>query len=110
MAYGKDYADSFRTDPAGWRLKVSEDSHGQHKWVYLPPGAARDAWPQAHVDVYSMGLETVSADWYGAGLTRRACRTSPRPRRRSRPRGTDSTFTARCRARTGTGRPSMEVG
>ncbi|WOO77353.1 Lanosterol synthase [Vanrija pseudolonga] len=58
MAYGKDYADSFRTDPAGWRLKVSEDSHGQHKWVYLPPGAARDAWPQAHVDVYSMGLET----------------------------------------------------
>ncbi|ORX40148.1 terpenoid cyclases/protein prenyltransferase alpha-alpha toroid [Kockovaella imperatae] len=46
-----------KTDYAGWRLKVSEDSHGQHKWVYLPEGEARDAWPQNKIDKYWLGLE-----------------------------------------------------
>ncbi|BEI79554.1 hypothetical protein CcaverHIS002_0100830 [Cutaneotrichosporon cavernicola] len=54
----KEAAETYRTDPAGWRLKVGEDSHGQHKWVYLPPGPQRDAWPQTVVDKYSMGLPT----------------------------------------------------
>ena len=49
-----------RTDLEGWRLKVSEDSHGQHKWVYLPQGPARDAWPQTKVDRYSIGLDIAS--------------------------------------------------
>lgn len=53
----RQYADTLRTDPAGWRLKVSEDSHGQHKWLYLPP-EQRDAWPQTAVDKYSMGEPT----------------------------------------------------
>lgn len=52
-------AEQYRTDPAGWRLKVSEDSHGQHKWVYLAPGAAREQWPQTATDLYSMGLPPV---------------------------------------------------
>lgn len=55
----KAYAETLRTDPDGWRLKVSEDSHGQQKWVYLQPGAQREAWPQTVVDRYSQGLETV---------------------------------------------------
>lgn len=55
----KDFIDKYQTDPAGWRLKVGEDSHGQHKWVYLPPGPERDAWPQNAVDKYSIGLPTV---------------------------------------------------
>lgn len=55
----KEFAEKLRTDPDGWRLKVSEDSHGQHKWVYLQPGPQRDAWPQNTVDRYSQGLETV---------------------------------------------------
>ncbi|ORY28503.1 terpenoid cyclases/protein prenyltransferase alpha-alpha toroid [Naematelia encephala] len=50
------------TDLLGWRLKVSEDSHGQHKWIYLPPGPAREAWPQTKVDKYSLGLELDSPD------------------------------------------------
>jgi lanosterol synthase len=49
-----------QTDPFGWRLKVSEDAHGQHKWVYLPPGPARDAWPQNKIDKYWTGMEMVS--------------------------------------------------
>ena len=49
-----------QTDYAGWRLKVGEDSHGQHKWVYLPEGEARDAWPQNKVDKYWLGLDVVS--------------------------------------------------
>lgn len=60
LAEAHKYADAIRTDPAGWRLKVSEDSHGQHKWFFLPPGPARDAWPQTAVDKYSMGEPTVS--------------------------------------------------
>jgi lanosterol synthase len=59
---GVKFAETFRTDPAGWRLKVSEDSHGQHKWVYLRTAAERKAWPQRVVDKYSMGLPTVSSE------------------------------------------------
>ncbi|KAJ9110722.1 hypothetical protein QFC20_002763 [Naganishia adeliensis] len=48
-----------RTDPLGWRLLVSQDSHGQHKWVYLPPAdTRRETWPQSPVDKYWLGLET----------------------------------------------------
>lgn len=36
---------------------VGEDSHGQQKWVYLPPGPARDEWKQCKVAKYALGLE-----------------------------------------------------
>jgi len=49
-----------RTDLAGWRLQIGEDSHGQQKWVYLPEGPARDAWPQNKVDRYWIGLNIVN--------------------------------------------------
>jgi hypothetical protein len=49
-----------RTDLLGWRLKVGEDNHGQHKWVYLPEGEARDAWPQSKEDKYWLGLDLVN--------------------------------------------------
>jgi hypothetical protein len=50
-----------RTDPEGWRLVVGADSHGQHKWVYLPPGDdRRREWKQGMGDRYWLGLETVS--------------------------------------------------
>jgi hypothetical protein len=45
------------TDPLGWRLVISEDSHGQQKWQYLPPGAQRDEIPQDQVTKYALGLE-----------------------------------------------------
>ena len=45
-----------QTDPLGWRLVVGEDSHGQQKWVYLPPGPARDEWKQCKVAKYALGL------------------------------------------------------
>jgi hypothetical protein len=45
------------TDPLGWRLVISEDSHGQQKWRYLPPGAQRDEIPQDQVTKYALGLE-----------------------------------------------------
>lgn len=64
-----------RTDPDGWRLVVSQDSHGQHKWLYLPPGDdRRSTWPQTPVDKYWLGLETVSMPFgweeQGADLSR----------------------------------------
>ncbi|KAK1925398.1 terpenoid cyclases/protein prenyltransferase alpha-alpha toroid [Papiliotrema laurentii] len=46
-----------QTDPLGWRLKVSEQSHGQHKWVYLAPDPSRDAWPQDKASKYWSGME-----------------------------------------------------
>lgn len=46
-----------RTDPLGWRLIIGEDSHGQQKWTYLPPGPARDEWKQCKVAKYALGLE-----------------------------------------------------
>lgn len=49
-----------RTDLRGWRLKVSEDNHGQHKWVYLPEGQAREDWPQTMEDKYWLGVEMAS--------------------------------------------------
>ncbi|KAJ9099208.1 hypothetical protein QFC21_004088 [Naganishia friedmannii] len=50
-----------RTDPGGWRLLVGADSHGQHKWVYLPPGdERRKAWKQGSGDRYWLGLETAA--------------------------------------------------
>lgn len=45
-----------QTDPLGWRLVVGEDSHGQQKWVFLPPGPARDEWKQCKVAKYALGL------------------------------------------------------
>lgn len=48
-----------RTDPLGWRLVVSEDSHGQHKWVYLPEGPQREEWPQSQEAKYWSGMEFV---------------------------------------------------
>jgi hypothetical protein len=45
------------TDPLGWRLIISEDSHGQQKWRYLPPGAQRNEIPQDQVTKYALGLE-----------------------------------------------------
>jgi lanosterol synthase len=48
------------TDPLGWRLVISEDSHGQQKWRYLPPGAQRDEIPQDQVTKYALGLEVVA--------------------------------------------------
>lgn len=50
-----------RTDLEGWRLVVSEDSHGQHKWVYLPPGDdRRKTWKQSKAAKYWLGLDLVS--------------------------------------------------
>ncbi|KAK4684411.1 hypothetical protein P7C73_g5763, partial [Tremellales sp. Uapishka_1] len=46
------------TDLEGWRLKVSEDSHGQHKWRYLPPGPERDECAQTTAEKYFIGLDT----------------------------------------------------
>lgn len=48
-----------KSDPAGWRLVVGEDSHGQQKWVYLPEGPARDQWKQNKETRYWMGLDIV---------------------------------------------------
>jgi hypothetical protein len=45
------------TDPLGWRLVISEDSHGQQKWRYLPGGPQRDAIPQDQVTKYALGLD-----------------------------------------------------
>jgi hypothetical protein len=87
-ASAKAFAETFKTDPAGWRLKVSEDSHGQHKWVYLPPGLP-ETWPQNAVDKYCQGVDPVSE------LSRIECsfysnfQSRQRPRPRSRPRATD---------------------
>ncbi|KAJ9100955.1 hypothetical protein QFC19_005351 [Naganishia cerealis] len=48
-----------RTDPEGWRLLVSQDSHGQHKWVYLyPEDSRRETWQQSKMDKYWLGLNT----------------------------------------------------
>jgi hypothetical protein len=63
-----------RTDLAGWRIKVGEDNHGQHKWLYLPEGPARDAWPQTMEDKYWLGLEVVRWDVSFALLINRCAR------------------------------------
>jgi hypothetical protein len=50
-----------KQDLEGWRLVVGEDSHGQHKWVYLPEGdPQRLAMPQTKEDKYWLGLDIVS--------------------------------------------------
>jgi len=49
-----------RSDPLGWRLIVSEDAHGQQKWVYLPEGQAREDWKQDKVAKYALGLDVGS--------------------------------------------------
>ncbi|KAJ9116370.1 hypothetical protein QFC22_004811 [Naganishia vaughanmartiniae] len=49
-----------QTDPAGWRLVVGQDSHGQHKWVYLDEDdPRRSSWAQSTVDKYWLGLDIV---------------------------------------------------
>ncbi|OWT40004.1 lanosterol synthase [Cryptococcus neoformans Bt1] len=45
------------TDLTAWRLKVSEDSHGQQKWVYLSDPAQRKEWPQTNIEKYWLGLD-----------------------------------------------------
>ncbi|WVQ96729.1 hypothetical protein IAU59_003836 [Kwoniella sp. CBS 9459] len=45
------------TDLTAWRLKVGEDSHGQHKWVYLRNEKQREEWPQNNTEKYWLGLE-----------------------------------------------------
>ena len=52
------------TDLLGWRLVVGEDSHGQQKWVYLPPGPARDEWKQTKEAKYWLGLGMVCSAVY----------------------------------------------
>ena len=53
-----------RTDLAGWRLQVSQDSHGQHKWVYLAEDdPRRQSWVQNEGTRYWLGLDLV-----GGGL------------------------------------------
>lgn len=47
------------TDLTAWRLKVSEDSHGQQKWVYLSDPAQRKEWPQTNIEKYWLGLDVV---------------------------------------------------
>lgn len=47
------------TDLTAWRLKVSEDSHGQQKWVYLSDPAQRKEWPQMNIEKYWLGLDVV---------------------------------------------------
>lgn len=54
------YRTDRETDLLGWRLKVGEDNHGQHKWVYLPEGPAREEWPQSKGDKHALGLEMVN--------------------------------------------------
>jgi hypothetical protein len=50
-----------QTDPAGWRLVVGEDSHGQHKWIYLAEtDPRRHTWQQSTVDKYWLGMDIVS--------------------------------------------------
>lgn len=107
-----------RTDPLGWRLLVSQDSHGQHKWVYLPPSdTRRETWPQSPVDKYWLGLETVSyrnesgrpaLEWklIGVGRERKRCQ---RLGRWKRPRRMGSSFTSRSNPKTGTGQAPTAV-
>nr|ODN91514.1 lanosterol synthase [Cryptococcus depauperatus CBS 7855] len=45
------------TDLTAWRLVVSENSHGQQKWVYLRSPEERDRWPQTNVEKYWLGLD-----------------------------------------------------
>lgn len=70
-----------RTDLLGWRLKIGEDNHGQHKWVYLPKGPAREAWPQTKMDKYAIGLEMVRLSPLRIGPVVRSesrrCRVTP---------------------------------
>ncbi len=50
-----------QTDPLGWRLLVGQDSHGQHKWVYLPVGdKRREKWKQDREEKYWLGIDVVS--------------------------------------------------
>lgn len=50
-----------QTDLEGWRLIVSEDSHGQHKWVYLDEqDSRRGTWKQTQEARYWLGLQLVS--------------------------------------------------
>jgi hypothetical protein len=103
-----------RTDPLGWRLLVSQDSHGQHKWVYLPPGdERRGTWPQTAVDKYWLGLETVSmplSDRFRVLMYRgRARETCQRPRHRKRPLRMGSNSTNRFSPPTDTGQAHTAV-
>lgn len=49
-----------KTDLEGWRLLVSEDSHGQHKWAYLQEDdPRRESWKQTDAAKYWLGLKIV---------------------------------------------------
>jgi hypothetical protein len=65
MKSAKDYPYD-RTDLGAWRLVVSEDSHGQHKWVYLDKGdPRRDTWAQSQPAKYWLDLDLVSQSTQG---------------------------------------------
>lgn len=72
-----------RTDPQGWRLLVGQDSHGQHKWVYLEEEDERKAWGEQTVEEkWWLGLKTVSQPRLG-GKSGEALPASDRDRCRS---------------------------
>jgi hypothetical protein len=49
-----------RTNLEGWRLVVSEDSHGQHKWIYLGrDDPRRETWEQSQPAKYWLDLDLV---------------------------------------------------
>ena len=103
-----------QTDYAGWRLRVSEDSHGQHKWAYLPEGQAREAWPQNKVDKYWLGLDVVGSGPHQlarmlAHPRHRAHHSWTNPKHLSKLPEMEFDSSASFRARTATLRPSMEV-
>lgn len=117
-----------RTDLLGWRLKIGEDNHGQHKWVYLPDGPAREAWPQTKMDKYAIGLEMVrlSPAYQFCGTRRkpalpnhacsgwkltcgRTCRTWGKRRHRSKRLEMGCGSIKSCKRTMGTLRLNMEV-
>lgn len=52
-----------RQDLEGWRLVVGQDSHGQHKWVYLAEVDPRsESCVQSKEDKYWLGMEIVSVE------------------------------------------------
>lgn len=48
--------DSLHTDIYGWRLLIGQDSHGQHKWIYLQSKEEREQWPLRAEERWWLGL------------------------------------------------------
>jgi lanosterol synthase len=53
---------------------ISEDSHGQQKWKYLPEGPARENWKQSKVAKYAIGLDVSAPKLKKAGTPMEAAR------------------------------------